>query len=66
MDHFRLVANTDISSELIPAKKHFRSDIVDNQRGEVEWRETNLYYDKWDYELTVVSHGMSEDIHTVS
>lgn len=57
IDHYRLVANTDISPNLIPPKTHFRSDTVDNQRGEVEWRGGNLYYDKWTYELRVLSHG---------
>ena len=28
---------------------HPRSDTVDSQRGEVEWRGGNLYYDQWDY-----------------
>ncbi|MEM2930486.1 MAG: transglutaminase domain-containing protein [Thermoproteota archaeon] len=56
IDHYRLVVNTDLSVSLTPPKKHFRSDTVDNQRGEVEWRGGNLYYDKWTYELNVLSH----------
>ena len=56
MDHFRLIANTEISSEFTPPKRHYRSDTVDNQRGEVEWREGNTYYDKWSYELKVLAH----------
>ena len=56
IDHFRLIANTDISSEFTPPKKHYRSDTVDNQRGEVEWEGGNLYYNKWTYKLKVLSH----------
>ncbi|MBO3841932.1 MAG: transglutaminase domain-containing protein [Candidatus Brockarchaeota archaeon] len=56
IDHYRLVANTDLSANLTPPKKYFRSDTVDNQRGEVEWKGGNLYYDKWTYELKVLSH----------
>ncbi len=58
MDHFRLIANTEISSEFTPPKKHYRSDNVDNQRGEVEWKQGNVYYDKWSYELKVMAHEM--------
>lgn len=56
IDHYRLVANTDISPNFIPPKAHVWSDTVDNQRGEVEWRGGNLYYDAWTYELRVLSH----------
>ncbi|UCH11818.1 MAG: hypothetical protein JSU61_04635 [Fidelibacterota bacterium] len=35
----------------IPAKVHFRSETVDSQRGEVEWRGGNLYFDQWDWEF---------------
>ncbi len=56
IDHFRLIANTDISSKLTPPKTHHRSDNVDNQRGEVEWKDGNVYYDKWNYELKILVH----------
>jgi len=56
MDHFRLIANTEISSEFTPPKKYYRSDNIDNQRGEVAWKNGNIYYDKWDYELIVLAH----------
>jgi len=58
MDHFRLVANAEISSEFTPPKDHYRSDNVDNQRGEIEWKGGNIYYDKWSYELKVLAHEM--------
>jgi len=56
IDHFRLICNTDISSDFHPPKRYYRSDTVDNQRGEVEYSKGNLYYDKWSYKLQVVSH----------
>lgn len=56
IDHFRLIANIDISSKFTPPKTHYRSDNVDNQRGEVEWKDGNIYYDKWNYELKVIAH----------
>jgi hypothetical protein len=56
VDHFRLIANADVSSEFTPPKNHHKSDTVDNQRGEVEWKGGNLYYDKWRYSLKVLSH----------
>jgi hypothetical protein len=60
IDHFRLIANIEISSEFTPPKKYYRSDNVDNQRGEVEWKNGNIYYDKWDYELEVLAHESSQ------
>jgi transglutaminase-like putative cysteine protease len=49
LDNFRVAFNDDFSQEFVPAKKFFRSDTVDSQRGEVEWDGGNLYYDKWSY-----------------
>jgi len=49
LDNCRIAFNDDFSQEFVPAKRHFRSDTVDSQRGEVEWDGGNLYYDKWDY-----------------
>lgn len=51
IDSYRLIFNSDYSRPLVPAKQHFRSETVDNQRGEVEWRGGNLYFDQWDYNL---------------
>lgn len=48
-DAYRIVFNDDYSRELVPAKEHFRSETVDLQRGEVEWRGGNLYFDQWSY-----------------
>ena len=51
LDGYRVAFNDDYGRELTPAKAHFRSDTVDNQRGEAEWRSGNLYYDQWDYDF---------------
>jgi transglutaminase-like putative cysteine protease len=51
LDAYRIAFNDDYSQPFVPAKQHFRSDTVDSQRGEVEWRGGNLYYDQWDYEF---------------
>lgn len=53
IDYYRLIFNNDISVQFTPEKKYFRSDMVDSQRGELEWNEENLYYDKWDYEMKI-------------
>ena len=44
--------NSDIMSEFEPAKKFIRSDPVDNQRGELEFKNGNIYYDKFEYEIS--------------
>ena len=53
IDACRLVVNTRHSQPLYPAKMFFRSEMVDFQRGEVEWRGGNLYFDQWDYDFRV-------------
>ena len=49
MDAYRIAFNDDFSRAFIPAKQHVRSETVDSQRGEAEWRGGNLYFDQWDY-----------------
>jgi transglutaminase-like putative cysteine protease len=51
LDAYRIAFNDDFSQPFTPAKRHFRSDTVDSQRGEVEWRGGNLYFDQWDYQF---------------
>jgi transglutaminase-like putative cysteine protease len=51
LDAYRIAFNDDFSQPFTPAKQHVRSETVDSQRGEVEWRGGNLYFDRWDYEL---------------
>jgi transglutaminase-like putative cysteine protease len=50
-DAYRIAFNDDYSQPLFPPKQHFRSETVDLQRGEVEWRNGNLYFDRWGYEF---------------
>jgi len=49
LDAYRIAFNDAISGDFVPAKRHFRSETVDSQRGEAEWRGGNLYFDQWDY-----------------
>ncbi len=53
IDAFHLIVNNDYSQPLFPAKIFPRSETVDFQRGEVEWKGGNLYFDQWDYFMTV-------------
>jgi hypothetical protein len=48
-----MAANGDHSQTLSPSKTFFRSDNVDFQRGEVEWRGGNIYFDQHDFDFTV-------------
>ncbi|WP_255364600.1 transglutaminase-like domain-containing protein [Luteibacter sp. UNC138MFCol5.1] len=51
LDAYRIAFNDDWSQPFTPAKTSFRSDTVDSQRGEVEWKGGNLYFDQWDYDF---------------
>lgn len=51
IDGWRMIVNEDYSMPLYPAKKYMRSETVDFQRGEVEWRGGNIYFDKWNWNL---------------
>ncbi|MFH0842815.1 MAG: transglutaminase-like domain-containing protein [Bacteroidota bacterium] len=53
IDSWRLIVNDGIAGSFIPEKRFLRSDPFDFQRGEVEWKGGNLYYDQWDYEMEV-------------
>jgi len=53
IDSYRLIVNDDYSKPLYPAKIFPRSETVDFQRGEVEWRGGNIYFNKWDYNMDV-------------
>jgi hypothetical protein len=53
IDNYRLVANKGHNQILYPPKKHFRSETVDFQRGEVEWAEKNLYFTDWSWSIEV-------------
>ncbi len=51
LDAFRMIANDDFQVEFNPRKIHYRSDPVDNQRGEVEWSRDNIYYDEFEWNI---------------
>ncbi len=51
MDSYRLIFNEDFSQPFDPPKTFFRSETVDSQRGEVEWRKGNLYFDQWEWNI---------------
>jgi transglutaminase-like putative cysteine protease len=51
LDAYRIAFNDDYGREFVPPKHHFRSETIDLQRGEAEWRGGNLYFDQWDYDF---------------
>jgi len=53
IDAYRLIVNDEISAPFIPKKEYMRSEPIDFQRGEVEWKGNNLYFDKWTYHMDV-------------
>ena len=53
IDSYRLIVNDGISGNLYPHKIFMRSEPYDFQRGEVEWKGGNLYFDKWDYNINI-------------
>lgn len=63
-DAYRVVFNDDYSQPFVPDKQHFRSETVDLQRGEVEWRGGNLYFDRWDYEFEATLLPLPEQLRT--
>jgi hypothetical protein len=53
IDAYRWIVNSDFSQPLFPNKIFLRSDDVDFQRGELEWRGGNIFYDQWKYNFEV-------------
>jgi transglutaminase-like putative cysteine protease len=53
LEGWRMVANSDHSQKLDPPKQTMRSDDVDFQRGEVEWRGGNIYFPKYSYHFDI-------------
>ncbi|UCF64520.1 MAG: transglutaminase domain-containing protein [bacterium] len=51
MDSYRLIYNDAFSQKLCPPKTHFRSETIDSQRGELEWKGGNLYFDQWSWDM---------------
>ncbi|MGC9329088.1 MAG: transglutaminase-like domain-containing protein, partial [Candidatus Hinthialibacter sp.] len=52
---YRLIFNLDHGRPHEPAKRHWRSDTVDFQRGELETEKENLYFDRFRYSLEILS-----------
>jgi transglutaminase-like putative cysteine protease len=61
LDAYRIAFNDDYGTPFHPPKIHERSETVDSQRGEAEWRGGNLYFDQWDYEFEVEIITREED-----
>ena len=53
IDAYRWVVNNDFSQPLYPSKIFTRSDDVDFQRGELEWRGGNIFYNQWKWNFEV-------------
>jgi hypothetical protein len=53
IDSYRLILNDGVAGPLHPEKQFMRSEPNDFQRGEVEWKGGNLYFDKWDYNMKI-------------
>jgi hypothetical protein len=53
IDAYRLILNDGVSGRLHPAKQFMRSEPYDFQRGEIEYKGGNLYFDKWDYDIKI-------------
>ena len=52
IDLYRMASNEAVGDVLSPPKTFIRSETVDFQPGEVEWRGGNLYYDVWHSHLS--------------
>lgn len=60
-DSYHLIVNDDYSRPLFPAKIFPRSETIDFQRGELEWRGGNLYFDKWNYKMEVQYKELTDE-----
>ncbi len=49
IDSYRWIVNEDYGMSFYPAKIYPRSETVDFQRGEVEWRGGNLFFNQWNW-----------------
>jgi transglutaminase-like putative cysteine protease len=58
-DWYRIAVNSDHNQTLTPPKQSMRSDNVDFQRGELEWGNHNLYFDKSSFKLTYTEDKLS-------
>ncbi len=53
LDAFRMIANDDFLVDFEPEKRFWRSDPVDNQRGEVENERRNIYFNEFSTDIYV-------------
>lgn len=53
IDAYRWIVNDDYSQPLFPAKTYHRSETVDFQRGELEWKGGNIYFNHWSWDIDV-------------
>ena len=62
IDAYRMIINDEVSDLFIPAKKFLRSEPYDFQRGELEWKGGNLYFDRWNYDMKIVYKTTNEKL----
>ncbi|MEG0701151.1 MAG: transglutaminase domain-containing protein, partial [Muribaculaceae bacterium] len=53
-DIYRMATNSNVNSPFSPAKQYIRTETVDCQAGEVEWRSSNIDFSKWNSELEII------------
>jgi len=53
IEPYRMIVNNDFGDRLYPKKIYPRSETVDFQRGEVEWKGGNLYFPQWNYSMSI-------------
>ncbi len=51
LDNWRIAFNDDFMQPFDPPEQHFRSDNIDSQRGEAEWKGGNVYFNQRDYDF---------------
>ena len=54
IDPFRMPANSDFQEDFTPDKKYFRSDPYDNQIGEIETEDANVYSGEFENKLELI------------
>lgn len=53
IDEFRLIINDDFSCNFEPQTRFYRSEPIDFQRGELEWKGGNIYFNNWNYHVDI-------------
>ena len=56
-----MAANSDHNQTLNPPKRSMRSDNVDFQRGELEWGDHNIYFDKYSHSLSYTEEKLTPE-----